>query len=71
MLDDESARAKVLRFEKNDIEFIDELAKHFIDELSRDLGDFVKLRAKFSQLKMLAEKSLTSSEDACNGIAYL
>ena len=57
--------------EKNNIEFIDELTKQFIDELSQDLGDFTKLRAKFSQLKMLAEKSLTVSVDACNGIAYL
>jgi hypothetical protein len=57
--------------EKKATEFIDELAKHIIDELSRDLGDFARLQAKFNKLKTLAEKSLSSSEDACNDIAYL
>ncbi|HKI07112.1 MAG TPA: tetratricopeptide repeat protein [Nitrososphaeraceae archaeon] len=62
---------KVLKFEKKSTEFIDELAKQIIDELSRDLGDFAKLQAKFNQLETLAEKSLSLSEDACNDIAYL
>ena len=71
LLNDESARVEVLKLEKKSAEFIDELARQIIDGLSRDLGDFAKLQAKFNQLKSMAEKSLSTSEDACNDVAYL